>query len=88
MNDVCPSCGIRFEREQGYFLGALVVAYVMSALSMIPTIVYLVLFAEASVVTTIFVPSLQVLLLNPLFFMYSRLIWMYVDRGMNSKKWN
>jgi len=29
MNATCPRCGIRFERENGYFLGAMVFAYVM-----------------------------------------------------------
>ena len=27
MNEVCPVCGLRFEREQGYFLAAMYVAY-------------------------------------------------------------
>src|ERR1043166_2788411 len=30
MNDVCPSCGLKFEREQGYFLGALYMSYAMA----------------------------------------------------------
>src|SRR5690242_5111583 len=30
MNDVCPACGLKFEREQGYFLGALYMSYAMA----------------------------------------------------------
>ncbi len=27
MHDECPSCGLRFNREPGYFLGAMYVSY-------------------------------------------------------------
>src|SRR5437899_10038697 len=27
MNETCPVCGMRFEREQGYFLGAMYASY-------------------------------------------------------------
>lgn len=29
LHDRCPSCGLRFEREEGYWLGAMVVALVI-----------------------------------------------------------
>jgi uncharacterized protein (DUF983 family) len=29
MNDPCPVCGLIFEREEGYFLGAMYVSYVL-----------------------------------------------------------
>ena len=32
MNDPCPDCGLVFQREEGYFLGAM---YVSSVLSMV-----------------------------------------------------
>ena len=31
MNPTCPHCGLRFEREPGYFLGAMMVAYFVGA---------------------------------------------------------
>ena len=30
MNENCPECGYRFEREQGYFLGAMYASYFIS----------------------------------------------------------
>ena len=30
MHELCPVCGLRFEREQGYFLVAMYVAYAMA----------------------------------------------------------
>ena len=31
MNDPCPVCGLVFQREEGYFLGAMYVSYALSA---------------------------------------------------------
>ena len=31
MYDQCPSCGLKFYREQGYFLGAMYISYIISA---------------------------------------------------------
>ncbi|MBS1962879.1 MAG: DUF983 domain-containing protein [Bdellovibrionales bacterium] len=87
MNADCPHCGIHFERENGYFLGAMVFAYVLGVVSVIPTIILLVRFYEADTATTIFVPILQLILLQPLIYVYSRMIWMYVDRNANRKNW-
>ena len=30
MHELCPVCGLRFQREQGYFLGAMYVSYALS----------------------------------------------------------
>ena len=30
MNEFCPRCGLRFEREPGYFLGAMYFSYVLA----------------------------------------------------------
>jgi uncharacterized protein (DUF983 family) len=87
MNQNCPSCGIRFEREQGYFLGAMIIAYVLGAFSMIPTIVILVRVYEAELLSLILLPSLQILLLHPVLFAYSRVAWMHLDRNVNPKNW-
>src|SRR5262245_17317767 len=30
MNETCPACGLRFERESGYFTGAMYVSYILA----------------------------------------------------------
>src|SRR5262249_43190143 len=35
MNDPCPVCGLLFQREEGYFLGALYVSYALSSILLI-----------------------------------------------------
>ena len=87
MRAECPSCGVKFERENGYFLGAMVFAYVMGVATVIPTIVLLVRHFEADIPTVIAFPVLQLILLQPLLYMYSRMAWMYLDRNVNPKNW-
>ena len=81
MNDPCPVCGLLFEREEGYFLGAMYVSYVLGCVivgaayflalalwpNVSPTALCLYLFAG-------YVP------LMPWVYRYSRAIWMHFDR--------
>jgi uncharacterized protein (DUF983 family) len=87
MNELCPSCGIKFERESGYFLGALVIAYVMGVATVIPTVILLVRHFEAEIPIVVLIPSLQLLLLHPVLYIYSRMAWLYFDRAANPKGW-
>jgi uncharacterized protein (DUF983 family) len=32
MNETCPNCGVRFQREEGYFLGAMYISYGLSSI--------------------------------------------------------
>lgn len=83
MNETCPACHYRFEREPGYFVGAMYFSYALA----IPTYAGLVLGLAA------WVPGLSLfwallaalppfLLLVPIIFRYSRIGWMYFDRGL------
>lgn len=87
MNSECKHCGVRFARENGYFLGAMVIAYVLGVASVIPTIIILVRHFEAEMMTVISVPILQLVILQPLIYIYSRMGWMYLDRNINPKTW-
>lgn len=88
MNQNCPNCGVKYVREQGYFLGAIVIAYVIGAFLMVPTIIILVRVYEVELPILILVPALQTLLLHPLLWVYSRTLWMYLDRNANPKGWD
>jgi uncharacterized protein (DUF983 family) len=82
MNDPCPVCGLVFQREEGYFLGAMYTSYVISCGLL--TVFYLVaaallpgwnsiLIALAAMVP--FVPFI------PAVFRYSRVTWIYFERA-------
>jgi hypothetical protein len=81
MNDPCPVCGLIFQREEGYFLGAMYFSYLLSSVLM--AVFY---FAGAALlpnlrgellVLVILVPFLP---LVPAVFRYSRVLWIYFER--------
>jgi uncharacterized protein (DUF983 family) len=83
MNDPCPVCGLIFQREEGYFLGAMYTSYVLScglltafylvAAALLPASWDSILVALVALVP--FVP------LIPVVHRYSRVTWVYLDRA-------
>ena len=85
MWDNCPACGLKFEREQGYFLGAMYVSYLVS----IPPVAALVLlFWKVSgwqfdlSIGAAFVAYLPCV---PLVARFARVGWMYVDQSFDPR---
>ena len=85
MNERCPACGLRFEREQGYFLAALYVAYALAVpiLSLITLTVWLVtgkdIGASYLIAVILFFP------VSPLVYRYSRVVWMHLDQILDPR---
>jgi uncharacterized protein (DUF983 family) len=83
MNPCCAICGLKFEREEGYFLGAMYISYGV-ALAMV-TAFAVVCWAimrwplEKNVVSAIivFVPF------APIVSRLSRVLWIYFDRTVD-----
>jgi uncharacterized protein (DUF983 family) len=80
----CPRCGLHFEREPGYWTGALAINIGLTAL------VFAVTFAVALALTIPDVPVLPILaVLVPLmiivpivYYPFSKTVWMAVDRAL------
>lgn len=78
MNRVCPVCGLEFEREQGYFVGAMYFGYALSIATVLPVVVAMVLLGYAA--ASIYVAACLVLaVLSPFLFRYSRVLWIHLD---------
>jgi uncharacterized protein (DUF983 family) len=82
MNDPCPVCGLVFEREPGYFLGAMYFSYALAVLIIMPAFIFFYWLlpnwpgpALALLAMLPFVPFI------PAVFRYSRVIWLYFERG-------
>ena len=80
MHQCCPVCSLQFEREPGYFLGAMYFSYLLS----IPPVLLLVWiiwrltgWRLETVLLAAFVAYLPFV---PVVTRYSRVIWIYVDR--------
>jgi uncharacterized protein (DUF983 family) len=84
MNDPCPKCGLIFEREPGYFLGAMYFSYGLSILTMVPLFYGLVwLLPSWDKVAVVPLALLVYLPLIPLVFRYSRVMWIHFDRAVS-----
>ena len=75
----CPVCNLKFEREQGYFMGALYVAYWIAVLILLLISLLLWMFTALTLVAVILTASALLTPLTPLVFRYSRVIWMHLD---------
>ncbi len=84
MNDACPSCGLVFEREPGYFVGAMYVSYAMAIPAYLLAILLVrVLFRQLPDLAVLAAGVPIVCLGSPYLFRYSRLIWMHFDRTLD-----
>src|SRR5437763_2972656 len=72
MNDPCPVCGLVFQREEGYFLGAMYVSYVLASALLIPSyFLAAALFPTWGSMAVALVALVPYLPLTPLVFRYS-----------------
>ncbi len=80
MHERCPACGLRYEREPGYFLGAMYFSY---AISIPPVLIIALLLWRAtawSFDTVMLATFVGYLPFVPAVTRWSRVVWMYVDR--------
>ena len=82
MNEVCPVCGLRFQRDQGYFLGAMYVSYpIAAALIMLGLGIGRWLLPDWDADKVLLLVVLPCYLpFVPAVFRYSRIGWIYFDR--------
>jgi uncharacterized protein (DUF983 family) len=84
MHPTCPVCGLRFEREPGYFTGAMYVSYVLAVPVMATCAAAVFLVAPGlSFEATIGIAALLFLPFVPLLFRASRVLWIHLDRTID-----
>lgn len=83
MHSHCQECGHRFEREPGYFFGAMYVSYAIAVAEMVAIFVISRLFVTDLLNSFIIMAGISVFLMT-INFKYSRLIWMYIFDGKDS----
>lgn len=83
MNDPCPVCGLLFEREEGYFLGAMYVSYFL-AVTLLGGGYFLGtwLLPDWNPYGVIVGVVLLYIPLTPLIFRISRTVWIHLDRWL------
>ena len=86
MYEYCLDCGLKFEREEGYFLGAMYISYGL-ALVMIALTAALLWAVTGCWITkdviwavVLFVP------VAPTLTLFSRVLWIYLDQSVDPEK--
>ena len=83
MAPVCSACGLRFERAQGYFVGAIYLNYGVTTFLVIGGYVLLWAFTELTTAAQLAL-WLPVVVVFPLwFFRYSRSFWLAFEYAVN-----
>jgi uncharacterized protein (DUF983 family) len=82
MNEVCPCCGVRLEPEPGFYQGAMYVGYGFTVAVIAIFGVILFLLGNPSEWVYIGVIIAIMVLLVPLNYRYSRIVYLYLFGGL------
>lgn len=81
-HETCPVCGLRFEKETGFFWAAMYISYGINvAIGVTMFVAMSILFDDLDTNTYIIAILAAVLLLSTLIFRYSRMIALYTFSG-------
>jgi uncharacterized protein (DUF983 family) len=78
MHQKCPHCDMIFEREQGYYTGAMFVNWFFAVFLITPLWVYM-LFSGINFWLSVVLIAIILTLCVPMFFQFSRTLWLYFD---------
>ena len=82
----CSECGLRFEREPGYFLGAMYISYALALLTIVlfGLVLWLLtrwtLFKAGGWAVVLFLP------LAPAITLFARVLWIYLDQAIDPEQ--
>jgi len=86
MHERCPACGLKFEREPGYFLGAMYVSYVL-VIGIIAIFAALLWSVTGWWITKDTVWAVILFLpLAPTTAFFSRVLWIYLDQTIDPER--
>jgi uncharacterized protein (DUF983 family) len=81
MNETCPVCGHRFEREQGFFQGAMYVSWVIGVtyLALLGILAQLWLVPRIGIAWSVACVLIVHVMCIPVVFRYARVIWAHLN---------
>ena len=84
MHEMCPVCNLRYERELGFYWGAMYFSYFLSVIIVVVTGVSLYYLAhDPPAHTYIGVAVSAIMLLSPFLYRYSRMLMLYLFGGVS-----
>ncbi len=84
MRERCLVCGLRFEREYGYFTGAMYASYFIGVFATLPVWMFM-LLTGYRLIPILVVANGMIIIVTPISFHYSRVFWMHIDCYFNPK---
>lgn len=86
MNSDCSHCGLKFEREQGYFVGAIYINYAATVAIAVPGFFLLDLFTGMTINQQLALWVPFAIIFPLIFFHHSRSLWLALDHWFNPAK--
>ena len=83
MQEHCPVCGLRFEREQGYFLGAMYFSYALAVPLMALWVGLFWWLTDWRVEKLILAAALALVPCAPFLTTLARVLWIHFDRAID-----
>jgi hypothetical protein len=83
MHDCCPACGLRFNREPGYFLGAMYISYGLGLAVIVAFSASLWAVTGWRLDKVVLWAVVLFLPLAPMLTFLARVIWIYLDQTID-----
>jgi uncharacterized protein (DUF983 family) len=81
----CSVCGLKFEREEGYFLGAMYISYGLALLTI--ALLAAILWAfDRRLFPDIFWAVVLFLPCSPILTLFARVLWIYLDQAIDPER--
>jgi hypothetical protein len=83
MHERCPVCGLKFEREQGYFLGAMYISYGLALAIILLFTILMWAITHGSIVKDVIWAIILFLPFAPSVTLLARILWIYFDQAVD-----
>ena len=79
MNECCPACGHRFELEEGFFIGAMILTYFVSTLLALPVLLVSIFKLEMEFPLALGLAGVFMLIVTPILYRSSKIAWIHLE---------
>src|SRR3954470_21955357 len=86
MHTTCPACGLKFEREPGYFLGAMYISYALGSLLVALLCLLLWKLTDWSLPKLIIIACILFLPFAAPVTLFARVLLIYFDRAVDPER--
>ncbi len=80
----CQSCGYDFHPENGFYLGAMAVSYLLTAMLTVPPMIFLKVM-KVDLAVLIAFPFIEFAFVGTFLMYYSRILWLHLEYRMTNR---